>query len=306
MNLTEATVLALQGRLNLQENLEIETDEIEVTMQDNKTIIDTEDSTITVEKNDEVKTHEESIETAEEVVPTEDIIEDAKAEDDIETIEELDEEKKLDEEKTTGIVYRIKFNVGTQAFEEAGFARQVKNALSKLADEIIEGDVSGTIKDDYGAECLTYDSDEEEIEENFLGASDEVIADSKEKGLYSESKECLEKDEDEEECETFNSETFNKAFENYFKENNKNIQKFKVKNVSKNKKGDLKIESVITENDRITQKIFIAESYKTYGNLTKYKFENIFSNNKTESKQNKLKLFTTTKNKVIECKVITK
>ena len=79
MNLTEATVLALQGRLNLQENLEIETDEIEVTMQDNKTIIDTEDSTITVEKNDEVKTDEESIETAEEVAPTEDIIEDAKA-----------------------------------------------------------------------------------------------------------------------------------------------------------------------------------------------------------------------------------
>lgn len=304
MNLTEATVLALQGRLSLQENIEIETDKMEVTMQDNKTIIDTEDSTITVEKNDEVKTDEESIETTEEVVSTEDIAEDTKTEDDIETIEELDESKKLNEEKTTGIVYRIKFNVGTQAFEEAGFARQVKNALSKLADEIIEGDVSGTIKDDYGAECITYDSDEEEIEENFLGASEEVIADSKEKGLYSESKECLDKNE--EECETFNSETFNKAFENYFKENNKNIQKFKVKNVSKNKKGDLKIESVITENDRITQKIFIAESYKTYGNLTKYKFENIFSNKKTESKQNKLKLFTNTKNKVIECKVITK
>lgn len=50
MNLTEATILALQGKLNLQEDVEIETDQVEVTVGDDKTVIDTEDSTVTVEK----------------------------------------------------------------------------------------------------------------------------------------------------------------------------------------------------------------------------------------------------------------
>ena len=59
-NLVESTLLALQGKLNLteskvkkQEDVEVETDEVEVTVGENKTIIDTDDSTVTIEKSTE-------------------------------------------------------------------------------------------------------------------------------------------------------------------------------------------------------------------------------------------------------------
>lgn len=48
MNLTEATLLALQGKLNLDESVEVEVDNTEVTVQDNSTVIETPDTSVVV------------------------------------------------------------------------------------------------------------------------------------------------------------------------------------------------------------------------------------------------------------------
>lgn len=137
-NLVESTLLALQGKLNLteskvkkQEDVEVETDEVEVTVGENKTIIDTDDSTVTIEKSTEecadcdedtnvdepvdtetfdetplsteepitdtedVETIEVPVEGEETIVPEEDIVTDTDTEDEEES-EEDDEDEVLE------------------------------------------------------------------------------------------------------------------------------------------------------------------------------------------------------------------
>ena len=110
ISLTEATILALQGKLELteekeikNESIEVETDNTEVTVNDDSTVVETPEETITVEKKDtecidcetpveseeviEVpETTEEPVEPEEELpVETEEPVED----------EDLDESKEI-------------------------------------------------------------------------------------------------------------------------------------------------------------------------------------------------------------------
>ena len=136
-----------------------------------------------------------------------------------------------------------------------------------------------------------------------------IISDMKERVFESKSvtEECDNCDDTEKETFKYSSKTFNEAFEKYLKEQDDKIQKFNVKNLSRNQKGDLKIEAYMTRENKIKKVELKLEAYKTYNTITKYKFDNFTDNKKVESKQNKLKLITRlNKDKVLECKLITK
>ena len=136
-----------------------------------------------------------------------------------------------------------------------------------------------------------------------------IISDMKERVFESKSvtEECDNCDDTEKETFKYSSKTFNEAFEKYLKEQDDKIQKFNVKNLSRNQKGDLKIEAYMTRENKIKKVELKLEAYKTYNTVTKYKFDNFTDNKKVESKQNKLKLITRlNKDKVLECKLITK
>ena len=275
MNLTEATILALQGKLNLQEDVEIETDQVEVTVGDDKTVIDTEDSTVTVEKNNETSTEDSAIEDTD-TETEEDESEDSE--------EELDESKKLNEGSYDN-------------FED--FQNEVKSSGS-LYDYVYRNYYQMPL--DFLKEIALnaiYEANNDEA----------IISDMKERVFESKSvtEECDNCDDTEKETFKYSSKTFNEAFEKYLKEQDDKIQKFNVKNLSRNQKGDLKIEAYMTRENKIKKVELKLEAYKTYNTITKYKFDNFTDNKKVESKQNKLKLITRlNKDKVLECKLITK
>lgn len=324
MNLTEATILALQGKLNLQEDVEIETDQVEVIVGDDKTVIDTEDSTVTVEKNNETSAEEEpvEVETSEEIVSDADLANDNLDVESVETSNEDTEEVISDE--------NIETNTGDSAIEdtdteteedESEDSEEELDESKKLNEgsydnfEDFQNEVksSGSLYDyvyrNYYQMPLDF------LKEIALNAiyeanNDEaIISDMKERVFESKSvtEECDNCDDTEKETFKYSSKTFNEAFEKYLKEQDDKIQKFKVKNLSRNQKGDLKIEAYMTRENKIKKVELKLEAYKTYNTVTKYKFDNFTDNKKVESKQNKLKLITRlNKDKVLECKLITK
>lgn len=326
MNLTEATILALQGKLNLQEDVEIETNQVEVTVGDDKTVIDTEDSTVTVEKNNETSAEEEpvEVETSEEIVSDADLANDNLDVEPVETSNEDTEEVISDE--------NIETNTGDSAIEDTDTDTETEEDES----EDSEGELDESKKlnegsydnfEDFQNEVKSIGSLYDYVYRNYyqmpldflkeiaLNAiyeanNDEaIISDMKERVFESKSvtEECDNCDDTEKETFKYSSKTFNEAFEKYLKEQDDKIQKFNVKNLSRNQKGDLKIEAYMTRENKIKKVELKLEAYKTYNTVTKYKFDNFTDNKKVESKQNKLKLITRlNKDKVLECKLITK
>lgn len=324
MNLTEATILALQGKLNLQEDVEIETDQVEVTVGDDKTIIDTEDSTVTVEKNNETSAEEEpvEVETSEEIVSDADLANDNLDVEPVETSNEDTEEVISDE--------NIETNTGDSAIEDTdteteGDESEDSEGELDESKKLNEGSYDNF--EDFQNEVKSIGSLYDYVYRNYyqmpldflkeiaLNAiyeanNDEaIISDMKERVFESKSvtEECDNCDDTEKETFKYSSKTFNEAFEKYLKEQDDKIQKFNVKNLSRNQKGDLKIEAYMTRENKIKKVELKLEAYKTYNTVTKYKFDNFTDNKKVESKQNKLKLITRlNKDKVLECKLITK
>ena len=124
ISLTEATILALQGKLELteekeikNESIEVETDNTEVTVNDDSTVVETPEETITVEKKDtecvdcetpveseEVIEVPETVEEPVEELPVEteepeETTSEETVEEPIETVEEPVEDEDLDESK---------------------------------------------------------------------------------------------------------------------------------------------------------------------------------------------------------------
>ena len=330
MNLTEATILALQGKLNLQEDVEIETDQVEVTVGDDKTVIDTEDSTVTVEKNNETSTEEEpvEVETSEEIVSDADLADDNLDVEPVETSNEDTEEVISDE--------NIETNTEDSAIEDTDTDTDTDTETEEDESEDSEEELDESKKlnegsydnfEDFQNEVKSSGSLYDYVYRNYyqmpldflkeiaLNAiyeanNDEaIISDMKERVFESKSvtEECDNCDDTEKETFKYSSKTFNEAFEKYLKEQDDKIQKFNVKNLSRNQEGDLKIEAYMTRENKIKKVELKLEAYKTYNTITKYKFDNFTDNKKVESKQNKLKLITRlNKDKVLECKLITK
>ena len=113
-SLVEATMLAMQGKLILEEekeikteDIEVETDDVEVTLGTDKTIIDSEEATITIEKNSEssaVETEPETIEVpveGDETIIPEEVVEPEEVEDEVPSIDEIVDEEVPTEEVST-------------------------------------------------------------------------------------------------------------------------------------------------------------------------------------------------------------
>lgn len=314
MNLTEATILALQGKLNLQEDVEIETDQVEVTVGDDKTVIDTEDSTVTVEKNNETSTDEEpvEVETSEEIVSDADLADDNLDIEPVETSnEDTQENIEVDTEDSTT---EDTENEDEDSEEELDESKKLnEGSYDNFEDFQNEIKTTGGLYDYVSKNYYQMPLDFlKEIALNAIYEANNdtaIIADMKERVFESKAvtTECDNCDDKEKETFKYSSKTFNEAFEKYLKEQDDKIQKFNVKNLSKNKKGDLKIEAYMTRDNKIKKVELKLEAYKTYNTITKYKFDNFTNNKKVESKQNKLKLITRlNKDKVLECKLITK
>ena len=105
-SLVEATMLAIQGKLILEEekeikteDIEVETDDVEVTLGTDKTIIDSEEATITIEKNNESTSIEAEPETIEvpvegdETIIPEEVVEPEEVEDEAPSIDEIVDEE---------------------------------------------------------------------------------------------------------------------------------------------------------------------------------------------------------------------
>lgn len=113
-SLVEATMLAIQGKLILEEekeikteDIEVETDDVEVTLGTDKTIIDSEEATITIEKNNESTSIEAEPETIEvpvegdETIIPEEVVEPEEVEDEAPSIDEIVDEEIPSEELDT-------------------------------------------------------------------------------------------------------------------------------------------------------------------------------------------------------------
>lgn len=113
-SLVEATMLAMQGKLILEEekeikteDIEVETDDVEVTLGTDKTIIDSEEATITIEKNNEssaIETEPETIEVpveGDETIIPEEVVEPEEVEDEVPSIDEIVDEEVPTEEVST-------------------------------------------------------------------------------------------------------------------------------------------------------------------------------------------------------------
>lgn len=124
MNLTEATILALQGKLDTKphskrykvESIDVNVDDTtNVSVENNETVVDTEDATIVVSKKDElgdtsdVETIEVPVEGNETIIPEDtvdvDNIDDSQPIDDIGDVEEIDTDLpvEVDDNETTDV-----------------------------------------------------------------------------------------------------------------------------------------------------------------------------------------------------------
>ena len=171
MNLTEATILALQGKLNLQEDVEIETDQVEVTVGDDKTVIDTEDSTVTVEKNNETSTEEEpvEVETSEEIVSDADLADDNLDVEPVETSNEDTEEVISDENIETNTEDSVIEDTDTETEEDESEDSEEELDESK---KLNESNAEDFIKDVEDAKLLGWDGKDETFKDYMKKVND--------------------------------------------------------------------------------------------------------------------------------------
>lgn len=275
LNLTEATLLALQGKLPLTENidkhftdtetcdkdikeesLEIETDTTEVKIDDDNTTIDTPEATVTVQSK--------SCDCANCDKHNEDEVE---SDIDTETVEDTDE-------VITESVAELKYDT----FED--FKNSVKT--------------SGGL---YGLVANNYTNIPQEIYKEIalnaiyeLNNDDKIIEDIHER-VYDnldESKNMTKKCDEDTECNKAKTNVNIQSFENklteYYKNKNKDIDKVKVNKMLKNNKA-MKIECTITDttgkklNETLMLSKLVCGKY-----FTKYSVKN--TNKITESKNN--------------------
>lgn len=154
MNLTEATILALQGKLNLEES-------IDISIQDDSTMIDTDESTVIIQNKEELEDVEETecedceepevvevpVEGEETIIPEQEIPEEQVEEitsEEVPTVEEiadgetdLDESKQLDEERLGNNTFTDKdeaeYYRNKELYHQSGLERH-KKAMDKAKE----------------------------------------------------------------------------------------------------------------------------------------------------------------------------
>lgn len=304
MSLTEATILALQGKLT--EDVEVETPEVEVTVGEEKTIIDTQDSTVTVEKNEEASISEEPIvDTEEEVLPVEDVdtnvdtnvdtmVDDKPVESEVEdTVEEITESKKLQEddddddeesEETTEeeVVEEVPESEEAETEPVEDQLSAIDEAVSKIKDMI------NALPEEVKSEIFKCED-----------CTDEKVTDEVPEVEETTEEEVVEEPVDElEECDKFNSATFNEVLTKYYNKQNKKVEKFELTKLLKNK-NTLKVEGKLINSDKTTKDIKLEMKQVQRG--TKFGRYEVKTDKKVESVRGKQIMMVSASNKVLNC-----
>lgn len=346
ISLTEATILALQGKLELTEEkeiknecIEIETDNTEVTVNDDSTVVETPEETITVEKKDtecvdcETPAESEEVievpETVEEPVeelpveteePVEITSEEVAAEEPVEEIE-TSEDEDLDESKE---IKTEDYNT-FEDFESAvkandGLYNFLYNEYNNISREFLLEIALNAIYEAQNDEKIIADIKERMFESKEVKeeSSNELIEKSKE-NIKNKIKEKMENKEqcdcEKEECNDidnniqktnyrFNESSFTKFISHNLSKKDENFESFKINKflINENK---LKIEGTQINKDKTTKNItFKFNKIQENKARTKYELE---TDKKEEGNTDKILLKTSiNKDNLIECKYFDK
>ena len=343
ISLTEATILALQGKLELteekeikNESIEIETDNTEVTVNDDSTVVETPEETITVEKKDTECVDCETPVESEEVIEVPETVEEPVEELPIETeepvettseetVEEPVENEDLDESKeikTEDYNTFEDFNSAVKA--NGGLYNFVANVASRISPYLMKEIALNAIYAAQNDEKIIADIKERVFESKEIKeeSSNELIEKSKEniknkiKEKMENKEQCdCEKEEIKEECNDidnnvqktnyrFNESSFTKFISHNLSKKDENFESFKINEFLINE-NKLKIEGTQTNKDKTTNNItFKFNKIQENKARTKYELE---TDKKEEGNTDKILLKTSiNKDNLIECKYFAK
>ena len=343
ISLTEATILALQGKLELteekeikNESIEIETDNTEVTVNDDSTVVETPEETITVEKKDTECVDCETPVESEEVIEVPETVEEPVEELPIETeepvettseetVEEPVENEDLDESKeikTEDYNTFEDFNSAVKA--NGGLYNFVANVASRISPYLMKEIALNAIYAAQNDEKIIADIKERVFESKEIKeeSSNELIEKSKEniknkiKEKMENKEQCdCEKEEVKEECNDidnnvqktnyrFNESSFTKFISHNLSKKDENFESFKINKFLINE-NKLKIEGTQINKDKTTKNItFKFNKIQENKARTKYELE---IDKKEEGNTDKILLKTSiNKDNLIECKYFAK
>lgn len=300
MSLTEATILALQGKLT--EDVEVETNEAQVTVAPDKTVINSAEAQVTVEQPADVVVTEP--ETAEEI-PTEvdtnvdtnvdTMVDNKPVESEVEdTVEEITESKKLqeddddDDDDDDEEAEETTEEEDVEEVPEAEEAEPVEDQLSAIDEAVAKiKDMINALPEEVKSEIFKCeDCTNEEV-------TDEVPE------VEETTEEVVEEPVDElEECDKFNSATFNEVLTKYYNKQNKKVEKFELTKLLKNK-NTLKVEGKLINSDKTTKDIKLEMKQVQRG--TKFGRYEVKTDKKVESVRGKQIMMVSASNKVLNC-----
>ena len=305
MSLTEATMLALQGKLNLTEDVEIETNDAQVTVTPDKTIINNAEATVTVEQPEDVVVTD-TVTEPEEVLPVEDtenidtMVDDKPVESEVEdTVEEITESKKLqeddesDEEDEESEESEETTEEESEVEEEPETTEEVpvEDQLTAIDDAVAKiRDMINTLPEEVKSEIFKCEDCEEVPVE-----SEETTEEEIEEPIEEEIEEPI---DELEECDKFNSKTFNEVFTKYYKKYNKKVEKFELTKLLKNK-DTLKVEGRLFNTDSTAKELKLEMKQVQRG--TKFARYELKTNKKVESVRGKQIMMVSAADKVLNC-----
>ena len=298
MSLTEATMLALQGKLNLTEDVEIETNDAQVTVTPDKTIINNAEATVTVEQPEDIVVTD-TVTEPEEVLPVEDtenidtMVDDKPVESEVEdTVEEITESKKLKEDDESDENEDEESEESEETTEEESEVEEEPETTEEVPveDQLIAiDDAVAKIRD-------MINTLPEEVKSEIFKCEDceEVPVESEET-----TEEEMEEPIDElEECDKFNSKTFNEVFTKYYKKYNKKVEKFELTKLLKNK-DTLKVEGRLFNTDNTAKELKLEMKQVQRG--TKFARYELKTDKKVESVRGKQIMMVSASDKVLNC-----
>lgn len=295
MSLTEATILALQGKLT--EDVEVETNEAQVTVAPDKTVINSAEAQVTVEQPVDVAVTEPE---AVEEIPTEvdtnvdtnvdTMVDDKPVESEVEdTVEEITESKKLQEDDDDDDEDEEEAEETTEEeVVEEPETTEVEDQLSAIDEAVAKiKDMINALPEEVKSEIFNCeDCTNEEV-------TDEVPE------VEETTEEVVEEPVDElEECDKFNSATFNEVLTKYYNKQNKKVEKFELTKLLKNK-NTLKVEGKLINSDKTTKDIKLEMKQVQRG--TKFGRYEVKTNKKVESVRGKQIMMVSASNKVLNC-----
>ena len=301
MSLTEATMLALQGKLNLTEDVEVETNDAQVTVTPDKTIINNAEATVTVEQPEDVVVTDPVTEP-EEVLPVEDtenidtMVDDKPVESEVEdTVEEITESKKLQEDDESDEDEDEESEESEETTEEESEVGEepetteevpVEDQLTAIDDAVAKiRDMINALPEEVKSEIFKCEDCEDEIAVS-EETTEEVPAESEEPT------------DELEECDKFNSKTFNEVFTKYYKKYNKKVEKFELTKLLKNK-DTLKVEGRLFNTDNTTKELKLEMKQVQRG--TKFARYELKTDKKVESVRGKQIMMVSAADKVLNC-----